>query len=130
MKNLIILVFVFMISTLAAGRQKMEKPLYLDSSQPTDVRIDDLLSRMTLEEKVGQLNMPCVYEGGLGNSTEEKMIGVKKFAEGTQLNDLGPGGGFFTLPNTILHNGTTQQVEFHNKLQKIAVEKKYLVIFN
>ncbi len=30
-------------------------PLYLDSTQPVEVRVDDLVSRMTLEEKASQL---------------------------------------------------------------------------
>ena len=123
-----VFILLLIMATFTAGKSEMKKPLYLDPTQPIDVRIDDLLSRMTLEEKVGQLNMPCVYEHGLGGSTEEKMLGVKKFAEGTQLKGLGPGGGFFTLPNTILHNGTKQQVDFINELQKIAVEKTRLGI--
>lgn len=32
-----------------------EKPLYLDYSQPFEKRVDDLVSRMTLEEKISQL---------------------------------------------------------------------------
>ncbi len=32
----------------------MDHPLYLDPSQPLDLRLDDLLSRLTLEEKVSQ----------------------------------------------------------------------------
>ena len=32
--------------------------VYLDPSQPVDMRVEDLFSRMTLEEKLGQLNMP------------------------------------------------------------------------
>jgi beta-glucosidase len=31
------------------------KPVYKDASQPVEVRVDDLLSRMTLEEKVAQI---------------------------------------------------------------------------
>jgi beta-glucosidase len=30
-------------------------PLYLDMNQPTAVRVDDLVARMTLEEKIGQM---------------------------------------------------------------------------
>jgi len=82
----------------------------------------------TLEEKVGQMNMPCVYEGALGETDEEKARGVRAFALGTHLPGLGPGGGFFTLPNTILHQGTRQQVEFVNELQRLAVEKTRLGI--
>ncbi|MCS7005274.1 MAG: hypothetical protein NZM38_08110 [Cytophagales bacterium] len=32
-----------------------KKPLYKDSSQPIEKRVQDLISRMTLEEKVAQL---------------------------------------------------------------------------
>jgi beta-glucosidase len=32
-------------------------PLYRDPSQPVDVRVEDLLARMTLEEKLGQMTM-------------------------------------------------------------------------
>ena len=38
-----------------AQTAKAEKPLYRDASQPIDARVDDLLKRMTLEEKVQQM---------------------------------------------------------------------------
>jgi beta-glucosidase len=93
-----------------------------------DERVEDLFRRMTLEEKVGQMNMPCVYEGALGEGTENKKEGVRQFTLGTHLAGIGPGGGFFTLPNTILHGGTREQVEFVNELQRLAVEKTRLGI--
>jgi beta-glucosidase len=96
--------------------------------QAQDKRIEDLISRMTLEEKVGQMNMPCVYEGGLGESIPDKMAACRRFAEGTYAQNLGPGGGFFTLPNTILHEGARQQAEFLNELQLIALKKTRLGI--
>src|SRR5579872_6254325 len=43
-----------------------QSPLYLDPHQPIEVRVRDLLGRMTLEEKIGQINMPCVYVDELG----------------------------------------------------------------
>jgi beta-glucosidase len=104
------------------------RPLYRDATQPIEKRVEDLLGRMTLEEKVGQMNMPCVYEQALGRNIREKTEGVQKFAAGTMLKDFGPGGGFFTLSNTILHEGTKQQAEFLNRLQTLAVEKTRLGI--
>jgi beta-glucosidase len=101
---------------------------YRDAALPIEQRIEDLIGRMTLEEKVGQMNMPCVYEEGLGNSIAEKTQAVRKFAAGTYLEGIGPGGGFFTLPNTILHEGTRQQAEFLNELQRIAREQTRLGI--
>ena len=123
----IIIVF-FLFFSFSSAQFNKEKLPYCDPRLSVEKRIDDLLNRMTLEEKVGQINMPCVYVEDLRNTTEEKMAEVKKFAEGHQLNGLGPGGGFFTLPNTILHNGTRQQVAFINNLQKIATEKTRLGI--
>jgi beta-glucosidase len=38
-----------------AQSAKAEKPIYKDASQPVDARIEDLLKRMTLEEKVQQM---------------------------------------------------------------------------
>lgn len=64
----------------------------------------------------------------MGEGIPEKTAAVQKFAAGTYLKDFGPGGGFFTLPNTILHEGTRQQAEFLNRLQRIALEQTRLGI--
>ncbi len=97
-----------------------ERPRYLDPALPIDARVDDLLSRMTLEEKVGQMNMPCVYEDRLGDGIPAKTAACRRFAAGIYEPGIGPGGGFFTLPNTILHEGPRQQALFLNELQEIA----------
>jgi beta-glucosidase len=103
-------------------------PLYKNPLYPVNQRVADLLGRMTLEEKIGQMNMPCVYEGPLGNSIEAKTEAVKKLSEGKFEGMPGPIGGFFTLANTILHQGTLQQANFFNELQKSAIEKTRLGI--
>ncbi len=41
---------------LTACTDKNHKPVYKDPSQPIEKRVEDLVSRMTLEEKVLQLN--------------------------------------------------------------------------
>jgi beta-glucosidase len=101
---------------------------YQNPALPVGKRVGDLLSRMTLEEKIGQLNMPCVYHDQLGSTVEEKMEGCKQFTEGTLVEGIGPGGGFFTLPNNILHEGPGQQVRYLNDLQAIAMGKTRLKI--
>ena len=73
----------------------MARPVYRDSSQPIEKRIEDLLRRMTLEEKVGQMNMPCGWVGKLGKTIPEKTETVLRWTAGTQVKGMGPGGGFY-----------------------------------
>ncbi|MGH9354402.1 MAG: hypothetical protein ACRD2G_19915, partial [Terriglobia bacterium] len=103
-------------------------PIYLDPHQPVERRVEDLLSRMTLKEKLGQLNLPCVYVNQLGRDIPTKMAACKRFAAGTYTQEIGPGCGFFTLANTILHKGPLQQAEYFNELQKIALTKTRIKI--
>ncbi|RJP23781.1 MAG: beta-glucosidase [Candidatus Omnitrophota bacterium] len=110
------------------GQSSTDKPVYMDASRPIEERIDDLLARMTLEEKIGQMNMPCVYVGELGREIPHKLENCRKFAEGTYTSDIGPGGGFFTLANTILLEGPRQQADYFNELQNIATTKTRLKI--
>lgn len=103
-------------------------PLYLDVRQPLDTRVDDLLRRMTLKEKVGQLNLPCVYVDQLGKDIPSKMDACRRFAAGTYTSEIGPGCGFFTLADTILHQGPEKAAEYFNELQKIALTQTRLKI--
>ena len=120
-------------------------PLYKNPVFPIEQRINDLLSRMTLEEKVGQMNIPTCYSTELGwglNSDapymwdmdntrevrEKQLEGCRKWAEGTHNKVFGPGGGFFTLSDRLVHEGTERQATVMNELQKIAVEKTRLGI--
>ena len=52
-----LLVFLFFpaVRSLAQTPPLADSPLYMDSSMPIAVRVDDLVSRMTLEEKASQL---------------------------------------------------------------------------
>jgi beta-glucosidase len=96
--------------------------LYLDSSQPIGKRVEDLLSRMTLEEKIGQLNMPCVYEPQLGKGIENKIEGCKKFVAGINETGIGPGGGLMQMHDILCPEGPRRQAELYNEFQKIAIE--------
>src|ERR1035441_3764731 len=103
-------------------------PIYLDPKRPVEDRIDDLMSRMTLKEKVGQLNLPCVYVDELGKDIPSKLEACKRFAAGTYTHEIGPGCGFFTLANEILRKDARQQAEYFNELQKIALTETRLKI--
>ncbi|MEM1507168.1 MAG: beta-glucosidase BglX [Candidatus Bathyarchaeia archaeon] len=77
------------------------KPLYLDSNQPIDKRVEDLLSRMTLEEKIGQM---CQYSG----VTEKLEQMIREGKVGALLNVYG-----------------AREI---NRVQRIAVEESRLGI--
>ena len=61
-KRLYILVIVQMVCTLGFTQSSPSLPAYKDPSLSIDMRLSDLLSRMTLEEKVGQLLCPLGWE--------------------------------------------------------------------
>lgn len=103
-------------------------PVYLNPKASIETRVSDLMGRMTLKEKLGQLNLPCVYVDELGKTAAEKIIGCKRFAAGTQTHEIGPGAGFFTLANTILNPNVKQEAEYFNELQKIATTQTRLKI--
>jgi beta-glucosidase len=113
---------------LVLSQSSTDVPAYLKPNQPVDRRVEDLLARMTLKEKIGQLNLPCVYVSQLGNDIPTKMEGCRRFAAGTYTDEIGPGSGFFTLADTILQKGTLQQAEYFNDLQKIALTQTRLKI--
>ncbi len=125
-------ILTFFLSSLIllvmATAVQSDDEIYLDPNQSIDKRVEDLLSRMTLEEKIGQINMPCVYLRDMGRDIPSKMDACIKFTEGTYVKGIGPGGGFFTLADNILPEGARQQAEFFNKLQKIALKKTRLKI--
>jgi len=120
--------FVLVPAFVAPAQQAAGPPPYLDPTQPIEVRVADLLARMTLEEKIGQINMPVAYARELGETAEEKLEGCRRFAAGTMIEGVGPGGGFFTLANVVLTEGPRRQAEFFNELQRIAVEQTRLKI--
>ena len=121
------IVLILCIVSSIFSQSSLNKPLYLDFSQPIDKRVEDLLSKMTLEEKVGQINWPCVYMDRYGEDIPAKKKGVRKFVTG-DLVGIGPGGGFFTLANEISREGTRQQAESFNVLQQLALDSTGLGI--
>lgn len=113
-------VVALLSATNLLAQTATDAPAYLDPERPIEERVDDLMGRMTLKEKVGQLNLPCVYVDQLGKDIPSKLEACRRFAEGTYTSEIGPGSGFFTLADQILHEGPRQQAAYFNELQKIA----------
>ena len=143
----ITIILISMALCLEIGNSHAQQaaiPIYKNPVYPVKQRIDDLISRMTLEEKVGQMNIPCCYKTelgwGLGSDTpplwenptkearDKQLEGCRKWAEGTHNKVFGPGGGFFTLSDRLIYEGTKRQAEVMNELQKIALDKTRLGI--
>lgn len=58
-------------AALAQTARTAEKPLYKDATKPVEARVDDLLARMTLEEKVAQLVALWLNKGQIQTPTGE-----------------------------------------------------------
>jgi beta-glucosidase len=121
------LLVILVIAACDTGQENTAQRIRRELNQLIDRRVDDLLSSMTLEEKVGQINWPCVYKDEYGVDIPAKQEGVRKYVVG-DLIGIGPGGGFFTLANEISREGTRQQAEVFNELQQLAIEKTRLKI--
>ncbi|MEO6216763.1 MAG: beta-glucosidase, partial [Sphingomonas sp.] len=95
------------------------KPLYKDASAPVDARVEDLLKRMTLEEKVAQLL--TVWQ------EKTKMLDANKRLDPAKLAALYPDGlGGFSRPSdmegpssprVVPARGVKSTVELVNDLQ-------------
>ena len=59
MKNLILLIIVILVA-LSCNRSK--EPLYKNPDADIDKRVEDLLKRMTLDEKVAQLKGYLIFD--------------------------------------------------------------------
>src|SRR5947208_16664509 len=82
LKRLLTLLLVLTALIFPGSIRTVANPMYLHPQQPIERRVEDLLSGMTLEEKVGQLNLPCVYVFPLGETIPEQMHASKRFPAG------------------------------------------------
>lgn len=104
LKFAILLFTLFGIATSFA--QKSKKPLPI---APKEIFVSDLLSKMTLEEKIGQLNLPTSGDITTGQANSSNI--AKKIEEGKV-------GGLFNI----------KSVQKIREVQKIAIEKSRLKI--
>jgi beta-glucosidase len=120
-----LLVFVFMLSLLPVGLAQ-EVPAYSNRNLPVEQRVVDLLSRMTLAEKVAQLvgtwqNRQQTSDPGLLFVDEKG--GFQPDRAASLLKD---GLGGMTRPSE--NRGPREEAEFANTLQKWLKENTRLGI--
>lgn len=110
MKNLnVFFVLSFtLLSTCTFAQSKKNIPLYKDKNQPIEKRIDDLLSKMTLEEKVMQLNQLTLGRNDNANNMADPVNDIPA--------EIGSLIYFSSNP------------ELRNQVQKKAMEKSRLGI--
>lgn len=70
-----ILALALTSATLFSG-YKEDKPVYKDARQPIEKRIEDLIARMTLEEKVMQLNQYTLGRNDNSNNMADPVKGI------------------------------------------------------
>jgi beta-glucosidase len=124
MKKLFQVIFsVIIIAGVVFAQTRNSKPIYKDPKQPINKRVEDLLSRMTLQEKVNQ--MMCLP---LENPMEDLVKG-----KGTKLfttEDLKNGIGEYSLPSfsASINRKPCENAELCNAIQKLFIEKSRLGI--
>jgi beta-glucosidase len=75
-----------------ASEESLAGPLYKDVSQPVQARVEDLLARMSLDEKLGQMTQPDRLRGATGDRGELDPNEVTELRLGSMLagGDMAP----------------------------------------
>ena len=114
------------------ARKPVALPVYKQATQPTEARVADLISRMTVEEKVGQLICPLGWE----MYTKTGKNSVEPSALFKQKMDATPIGSFWAVlradpwTQKTLETGLNPELSAKaiNALQRYAVEQTRLGI--
>ena len=132
------------VATVAAGlvgaharSAELRMPIYKDSHQPVDRRVDDLIARMTLDEKVAQLETVWEQKAKLqtSNGTFSPELASKNFPNGiggfarpSDYRGLTQSNGAAGAAGETVNRDARQTAEFVNAAQHWAVEHTRLGI--
>ena len=102
--------------------------LYKDPGQPVEARVEDLLARMTLEEKIGQMHAVWLYLDEAGNHTTRSDQFTGSTDPETLKEMLRDGLGQITRPLGTRTVDPAAGVRALNRLQKFMLEETRLGI--
>jgi beta-glucosidase len=92
---------------------------YEDHRQTVEVRVSDLLSQMTLEEKAGQMFFPPIGMNSDGSVSEKR-----SFSDPSSLMSIGSSelifGKNISHFNIFMGTGKREMAEWYNSIQKLA----------
>jgi beta-glucosidase len=113
----------------SAATPRADVPAYQNASLPTDQRVQDLLGRMTLKEKVGQMGQinVTILQGDPNNDWDRGPLNPVKLDEVLNVNQIGSilsGGGAWP-PSGDDGRAWAEQI---NEIQKFALDHSRLRI--
>jgi beta-glucosidase len=101
-------------STTATARPAHDQPLYKDPNASVEQRVDDLLSRMTLEEKIAQIT--CIW-----NRKQEILTPSGDF-DAAKAKQVFPAGiGQVARPSDIRGSGSPYDHPFRNARETVTL---------
>jgi len=123
------LVHEIVVALLLMLPAKANTPLYKDATKTPEERTEDLISRMTLQEKVAQLR--CIWMGRFALHDAEGRLDMQKFEEAFH-DGIGQWGRMSedktSIQNFYHSFSTDETVELYNRMQKYFVENTRLGI--
>ena len=116
----------------SSKKTMVETPVYKQASRPVEERVADLLSRMTVEEKIAQLRCPLGWQ--MYNKTSQKTVEPSQLFR--DMMDKAPIGSYWAVlradpwTQKTLETGLYPELAAKaiNSLQRYAVEKTRLGI--
>lgn len=125
LKRIKYLLIIVIFSGIKCQAMKRNTPVYKDKSQPVELRVKDLLSRMTLEEKIAQM---CQYVGIEHIKHAQRKIPASELLKNDALGYY-PGFSIDSLISmtkkgligSFLHVLTAEET---NQLQKYAMQSR------
>jgi beta-glucosidase len=120
-----------------AGSAQVQAPVYKDPRQPVEKRVEDLLARMTLDEKVAQLETIWENKAKLQTATGDFSAelaaknfpnGIGGFARPSDYRGVTRSNGAAGAASVAVNRDARQTAEFVNAAQHWAVEHTRLGI--